>query len=185
SGEGGMSGRGFIAYFAILAAGLKSIKNLAESITKYGETTGALNEVLSFSEEMAKVSPLPEAQVADSMLTPLPHEIKISEITVELGGVIVVEGKELTIPRGRMIAVVGESGGGKSSFLRCLAGLIPPNRWQGNTSWENLSSASNFVSQIPFLFSGPLIENLLYGVERSQVTREQIHELLRSLGLSD
>ncbi len=33
---------------------------------------------------------------------------------------------DLNVPRGTFVAVVGPSGVGKSSFLTCLAGLIPP-----------------------------------------------------------
>lgn len=187
SSEAGMSGRGFIAYFAVLAAGLKSIKNLAESITKYGETKGAVQEVVSFSEEMGKVSETMPKILLSEKVEILPSEIMIERVSVELGQAVVFAGQGVRLQRGRMVAIIGESGGGKSSFLRCLAGLIPPSHWQASVSWDQLVAASNFVSQVPFLFAGPLRENLFYGLEPAAmpVNSDAAEDILRALDLAE
>ncbi|ABF44414.1 ABC transporter related protein [Deinococcus geothermalis DSM 11300] len=62
------------------------------------------------------------------MSTPQPGEtaIRLENVTVRLGGQSVLEDVSLTVPRGEFLAVIGPSGGGKSTLLRVLAGLLRP-----------------------------------------------------------
>lgn len=52
--------------------------------------------------------------------------VRISGLTLERSGRRLVEGLDLAIPRGRLVAVVGPSGAGKSTFLESLGGLRVP-----------------------------------------------------------
>ncbi|EYB69356.1 ABC transporter [Deinococcus phoenicis] len=62
------------------------------------------------------------------MSAPEPGEtaIQLSGVTVRLGGLTVLDDVSLTVPHGEFLAVIGPSGGGKSTFLRVLAGLLRP-----------------------------------------------------------
>ena len=44
------------------------------------------------------------------------------------GGVRALEGVDLTIAAGRIHAVLGENGAGKSSLIKCMAGVVQPDR---------------------------------------------------------
>ncbi|MDL4777471.1 MULTISPECIES: ABC transporter ATP-binding protein [Thermomonosporaceae] len=52
--------------------------------------------------------------------------VTVTGLDVELGGVAVVQGIDLSVGRGEVVAVVGVNGAGKSTLLRCLAGLERP-----------------------------------------------------------
>ncbi|GAA5514249.1 vitamin B12 import ATP-binding protein BtuD [Deinococcus carri] len=52
--------------------------------------------------------------------------IRLEGVTVRLGGQAVLEDVSLTVPHGEFLAVIGPSGGGKSTLLRVLAGLLRP-----------------------------------------------------------
>lgn len=51
--------------------------------------------------------------------------LTLTGATASLGGRIVLDGVDLTVAAGELIAVVGPNGAGKSSAIRALAGLLP------------------------------------------------------------
>jgi len=53
--------------------------------------------------------------------------IRVSELVKRHGQQEVLRGVTLTVPRGELAAIIGPSGGGKSTFLRCLIGLERPD----------------------------------------------------------
>lgn len=52
--------------------------------------------------------------------------LAVAGLTLAYPGRTVLDGIDLTIPAGRITAVVGPNGGGKSTLLRALAGIIRP-----------------------------------------------------------
>ncbi|MBE1534685.1 ABC transporter ATP-binding protein [Actinomadura algeriensis] len=52
--------------------------------------------------------------------------ITVRGLGVELGGVPVLRGFDLDVLPGEVVSVMGANGTGKSTLLRCLAGLQPP-----------------------------------------------------------
>lgn len=52
--------------------------------------------------------------------------IQLENVTVRLGGETVLSGVTLDVRRGEFLAIIGPSGGGKSTLLRVIAGLLKP-----------------------------------------------------------
>ncbi|MCZ4326857.1 ABC transporter ATP-binding protein [Brachybacterium paraconglomeratum] len=83
----------------------------------------------------------------------------------------VLHGIDFSVARGEKIALVGESGGGKSTIVNQLLGLYEPRAGEievvGRTSTElpldELRSRIGVVFQDASLFSGTLRENIAYG----------------------
>ncbi len=78
---------------------------------------------------------------------------------------------KLSLRRGERVALVGPSGGGKSTLLRVLAGLYPPD--SGSLSldgrpvdWTQLRRLATLIPQETELFEASVRENLAFGQPR-------------------
>lgn len=91
----------------------------------------------------------------------------------------ILKNMSITIPGGKTTALIGPSGSGKTTIFQLLERLYQPDEgWirVGNTRLSDISldtwrKSVGYVSQNPFLFSGTIRENILYGIHRT-VTEE-------------
>ena len=83
-----------------------------------------------------------------------------------------VDDVSLTVPTGRIVAVVGPTGAGKSTLVELAGGLVAPDRGTVATS----AGARSLVFQEAFLFAGTIGDNVAMDGE---FTDEQTWEALR------
>lgn len=110
-------------------------------------------------------------------------DLEFNHVTFAYGDKLVLDEVSFTVPYGKVTAIVGPSGGGKSTILALLQQLYHPNDGQisfGGTpidkfhlnSWRNLFS---YVAQDSPLFAGTIRENIMYGLEREVSESELIN----------
>ena len=68
--------------------------------------------------------------------------VELVDVGVELGGMPILAGVDLTVLRGERVGVVGENGAGKSVLLRVLAGELEPTKASGRPARRSASAAS-------------------------------------------
>ena len=97
----------------------------------------------------------------------------------------------LHVKAGENIALVGETGGGKSTIVNLLCRFYEPR--EGTISIDGrdyrlrsqlwLQSSLGYVLQTPHLFSGTILENIRYG--RLEATDEEVREAARLVGADE
>lgn len=103
----------------------------------------------------------------------------------------VLHGVSFEAQRGQRIALVGESGGGKSTIVNLLLGLYRPSEGSlavagydvGMLSAEQLRASVGVVFQESSLFSGTVRENIAYA--RPDATEEEIIEVAKRANAHD
>ncbi|HKE93104.1 MAG TPA: cytochrome c biogenesis heme-transporting ATPase CcmA [Povalibacter sp.] len=99
----------------------------------------------------------------------------------------------LTLQPGQLLQVAGPNGVGKTSLLRCAAGLLPFE--SGTIAWRGVSIADNrdsYHQQLAYLAHVNALkadltaqENLRFGIGvRRQIGSTEIHEALASLQIA-
>jgi putative ABC transport system ATP-binding protein len=120
--------------------------------------------------------------------------IETRELSLEVGGALIVDHVSIAVRSGDALAVVGPSGAGKSSFLRLINRLDEPSGgivlFKGQDARQmparELRSKIGMVMQQPNLFPGTVAENLRFGPAQRGETLSQgrIEELLERVDLA-
>ncbi len=126
--------------------------------------------------------------------------IQIVNLHKSFDGQKVLNGANLKVSNKELIAIMGESGGGKSVLLRHLIGLVKPDKGKVIVEGEDISSLSRkeldrirekfgVVFQGGALFDSMTVyENIAFPLrEKTRLTKEEIHtkveEALEDVGL--
>lgn len=120
---------------------------------------------------------------------PLHGDITFEDVSFKYpdGDEYVLEHFNLNVPQGTNVAIVGETGAGKSTLVNLVCRFFEPTSGRilidGRDARERsqlwLHSNIGYVLQTPHLFSGTVLENLRYG--NPDATMEQIEAAVKSV----
>lgn len=127
--------------------------------------------------------------------------LQVSNLHKRFGETEILKGIDLSVKKGEVIAILGSSGCGKSTFLRCLNGLESIQEGSikldgqelnlANTDWTQVRQKIGMVFQNYDLFPNmSVIDNILLGPTKVQKrfkaeSQEQAEMLLNRVALAD
>jgi len=191
--SGDMTVGGFAAFIGLLlAAGqsLRQVTNLATVMSEGLTAARRLFTALDIEPEIREAADA--ADLPDGPLTvALDHVSFAYDTTRETGAPPTLSDVSISVKPGETIALVGPSGGGKSTILSLLprfydvtAGAVTVNGQDiRELKLHSLRERIALVTQEPFLFDDTIAANIAYG--RKGASAEQIIEAARSAAAHD
>src|SRR6266480_453187 len=183
----------FVSFNLYLGMLVTPLRSLGMWIGQSQRATASGERIFQVMDEPEEVAERPEAVE----LPPGDGELRFEDVRFEyLDGRPVLDGVTLDVPAGRTVALIGQTGAGKTT----LTSLVP--RFYDVTSGSvlvdgadvrdvtltSLRRAIGVISQDPFLFSATVRENITFGapgLDEAEVERiarlAQAHEFVEEL----
>jgi ABC-type multidrug transport system fused ATPase/permease subunit len=152
------------------------------------QAAGAALEKLAGVLEEAPTVPAPTHPIA---LPEAKGAIAFEHVTFAYREKAVLHDIDVRVPAGQIVALVGETGAGKTTIARLIARFYDPSEGRvtldgvdlRSISVSDLRRAIVVVTQESFLFSGMVGENITFG--RPDATRTEMEDAARAIGAHD
>ncbi len=171
----------FIAYIAVFSQVMRPAKALTSSFANIHAGIAAGERVLDLIDEKAEFQDAKDARMA----TGFREGIRFENVGFSYGDRAILQGIDLDIPKGATIALVGPSGGGKSTLMDLIPRFMDPQEGRvlfdgadiRNISVESLRQQLGIVNQDLMLFNDTIANNIAFGIE--DPSQERIEEAAR------
>jgi len=194
--QGDMTIGSLVSFQALLVYFLDPVKNLINlqpTLQTAMVASDRLGEILDLEIEKDETQ---QHKVAPASLK---GDISIQDVSFRYGTrQLVLEHFSMEIKQGQRVAIVGESGAGKTTIAKLLLNLY---QYESGTitvsdyaipdiQLDTLREKIAYIPQETFLFSGTIMENLTFGLENPDVEEvmkcakmAQLHEFVNALPL--
>jgi ABC-type multidrug transport system fused ATPase/permease subunit len=175
-----------------LVAAVGMLQLIFQPLQELSELYG---QVQSASAAMGKISTVLDAEqdITDAPgAKPMPRidgHLELDDVVFAYREEAVVKGISFDVPAGGCIALVGESGGGKSTTAKLIARFYDPRSGAVRVDGADLRSVKlrsyrrqlGVVLQDPFLFSGTIAQNIRFA--RPDATDAEVESAARAIGV--
>jgi ATP-binding cassette subfamily B protein len=187
--DGDLSFGELVAFLLYLNWFFEPIVNLANVYNLLQASLAALAKLFQLLDQTPKVAERPDAVGLDGEVD---GALTLDDVTFGYAGdAPVLEAFTLEVPPGQRLAVVGETGAGKSTVAKLIMRFYDPDRGAillDGTDIRSLTFAARAeaISLIPqdgFLFDGTLRDNFRYAVP--DASDRAIWDVCRAMGIDD
>ncbi len=189
---------GFLLYVNNFYMPLRQLASVWPSLQLALAGLDRISEVLALESNVTTMTALPSAEVAVASATRSSSEVAVMEFKnvhfAYIEGKDVLKNVNVTLERGKTYALVGPTGGGKTTTASLAARLYDPTAGTVFLEGKDIRTYTpaervkkiGFILQEPFLFSGTVRENILYGNEEFQKhTNDELADVLKKANLTE
>ncbi len=185
----GMISVGNISSFVVYSKKFSGpINEFANIMNELQSAFSAAERVFRLIDEPTEVADLPDAEV----LTEPEGEVEMEHIHFGyLPEKTIIHDLSFKAEKGKLIAIVGHTGAGKTTLINLLMRFYDPQSGEIRVDGKNIEHltrkslrlAYTMVLQETWLFSGTIAENIAYS--RADATREEIEEAAKAAMIHD
>ncbi len=171
-----LSGPEFIAYLGIFYQIINPAKAFSQALYSIQKGLAAMDRIDMILKADITIAELPDAKQVQT----LEKEIEYRDILFAYDEKPVLKNVSLSIPKGKTIALVGQSGSGKTTFVDLLprfydvagGGIFIDGTDIRQLKLHDLRDLMGNVNQEAILFNDSIYNNIAFGVEKT--TREEV-----------
>lgn len=181
-GQGGflagkLEAASFFAYLYLLTKFYRPLKSLSQATMGYQNAKVSAERIGEMMNLTPKVS-----EKADALpFKELRRGVEFRNVVLRYKEKEILKGVSLEIPRGKVVAIVGLSGAGKTSIANLMARLFDPSEGQilidgadiRDYKISDLRQAMGFVTQQTILFDDTIANNITYGSSTNGISPEE------------
>ena len=180
--KGSLDPGGFIAFVAIFSQITRPVRTFIDQFANINQGIAAGERIFSIIDSRPEIEDKPDAKVLEG----LREKIEFRNVHFSYDGSReVIDGISFEILRGQTVALVGPSGGGKSTLSELLPRFYDPTSGEilidgiplTDYTQESLRAHMSVVSQDTVLFNDTIGNNIAMG--KSGATHEEIVEAAR------
>ena len=161
---------------------------LQELSDVYGQLQSGAAAMVKIAAILDEEPEIRDAKAAGD-LPRIDGDLEIDHVVFAYGAEPVLHGVDITVPVGGCLALVGESGGGKSTLARLVGRFYDPDAGAVRIDGVDLRDVRlrsyrrqlGVVLQDPFLFSGTIASNIRFA--RPDATDEEVASAARAVGV--
>lgn len=176
------------------------LQNLSEVFSEIMAGQAGAEKLMQLIEEKVTIVDTPEVIAKyGTILNPkkenyinLDGDIEFKHVSFSYNeGVEIIHDLNLKIDKGTSLAIVGETGSGKTTTVNLLCRFYEPSKghvYINNIDYKDiglgcLRSSIGYVQQNPYVFSGTFLDNIIYG--RLDATLEDARNACKIVGIDE
>eukprot|EP01128_Nolandella_sp_AFSM9_P010333 TRINITY_DN7117_c0_g1_i1.p1 TRINITY_DN7117_c0_g1~~TRINITY_DN7117_c0_g1_i1.p1 ORF type:complete len:811 (-),score=165.13 TRINITY_DN7117_c0_g1_i1:73-2505(-) len=179
----------FLLYTLTVAVNIATLSSL---VGDFAQAVGAAERIFQLVDSLPKI-PISGGTVLSKKLK---GEISLKNVTFTYDtrpDNMVLKDLTLNVRSGQVVALVGPSGGGKSTIVSLIERYYDPDSGSVSIDGTNLRDLDpvwfrkkmGYVSQQPTLFADTIKNNIMYGVNPLEVTDEEVIEAAKAANAHD
>jgi subfamily B ATP-binding cassette protein MsbA len=162
-----LNGGQFVAYIAIFSQLMRPAKSISDSFSNIHNGIAAGERVLALIDEKPLIVDAPDAIT----ITGFNESLEFKNVSFAYQEKIVLSGINLIVPKGKTVALVGPSGGGKSTLMDLVPRFIEPQSGEILVDGKNIQMVTanslraqmGIVNQESILFNDSIFNNIAFG----------------------